>query len=585
MGIPRPPFCGREKYMAPGIVILLLTAGIVLLAVRQGRGEQKRRREDFKRQFGKLSSRRLTENLRRHAGSRAKSICAADPGKFYVDDRTWADLEMDRVFDAIDTGLSPAGREYLYTSLRLPLEAAGEAQELDALAESFRSDASRREKTYLCFDGLRRGGRLRSGRRDVLSLYEYLDALTSLEPVSCLPSAAACAAFFASVVFFITSPAAGILVLMAVIAVNLWSYFRIRGKLGKFFRSLQKAVQLADFARNYSRAFPGQDSGPSGRIAELSRKLSPLRRNAWLLEAGAGNSSLPDVLMSYVRMLTHCDLIYFCRCAKRAGRYRDDLMELYETAGLVETALAVASLRCHLSVWCRPQRADGRYLKLDECIHPLIDTCVPNSVVLTQNLLLTGSNASGKSTFLRTAAIAVLLGEALDTVPAKLAVMAPFAVMSSMSASDSLEAGASLYMAEIRSLKRITDEAAQNRRPVLVLADEILRGTNTAERIAGSAEILRWLGHRKCLVIAATHDGELTKMLAGDAPEDYKNMHFPENTDESGVVFSYKLQPGPADTSNAIRLLERTGFPEEITSRARKDAHAFLHRKQAGCNI
>lgn len=584
MESPGRLFAVWEKNMAAVTMILCIAAGIALLAVRQRRKEGRERIEGFRMQFGKLSSRRLPENLRKHAGARAEDTHRADQDIFYVDDRTWADLEMDRVFDALDTGLSPAGREYLYTALRLPLEAAKKADILDKLAEGFCADAARREKTYLCLEGLRRSGRLREDRRDVLSLYEYLDALTSLKPVSCVPSASACAAFFASIVFFIAYPTAGILVLMAVIFVNLASYFHIRGKLGSYFRSLQKAVQLAGFATDYSRAFPECD-GISGRIAVLSRKLSPLRRNAWLLEAGTADSSLPDIIMSYVRMLTHCDLIYFCRSARRAGRFRDDLMELYDIAGLVETALAVASLRSCLPVWCRPEYDAGRCLKLNGCYHPLIPGCVPNSAALTQNLLLTGSNASGKSTFLRTAGIAVLLGEALDTVPAESALMTPLAVMSSMSVTDSLESGASLYMAEIRSLKRITDAAETGDRPLLVLADEILRGTNTAERIAGGAEILRWLGHRNCLVMAATHDGELTWMLAGDAPQDFVNMHFPEDTAPGGVVFSYTIQPGPAETSNAIRLLERTGFPEEITGRARKEADAFLRRGQTGCNI
>ena len=571
--------------MTPVILILILTAVIAVLAVRQERGDARKKTEMYNRQFGSLSTSRLTENCRKHAGSRARSRHMADPEMFYVDDLTWSDLEMDRIFDAIDTGLSPAGREYLYTSLRLPLMASKKAADLDSLAGEFQNDSSRREKTYQCFENLRRGSRLRSDRRDVLSLYEYLDTLTSLKPVSCLPSAAACAAFLASIVFFLFSPSAGILVLMAVIAVNLGSYFHIRGKLGNYFRSLQKAVQLSDFARRYSRTFPEDSSGPAGRVGVLARELAPLRRNAWLLEAGGTNSSLPDIIMSYIRMLTHCDLIYFCVSAAKAGRYRDDLMELYDTAGLIETALAAASLRQAFPVWCRPKFVSERCLKLDDVFHPLINKCVPNSVNLEKNLLLTGSNASGKSTFLRTAAISVLLGEAIDTVPAASAEMASFAVMSSMSVSDSLESGASLYMAEIHSLKRITDAAEQSTQPILVCADEILRGTNTAERIAGSTEILRWLGKRSCLVMAATHDAELTHLLEEDESGGFVNMHFSENTDESGVVFSYKILDGPADTSNAIRLLKRSGFPEEITQRARKDADAFLHRGQAGCNI
>jgi energy-coupling factor transporter ATP-binding protein EcfA2 len=562
--------------MTIAIVCLCFAALLVFLIIRQHRNEKAERIRAFKNKFGTLSSRRYPQGQLMHTGSCARDYQKNHAQTFYVDDLTWADLEMNRIFGALDTNLSPAGREYLYSSLRLPLEAASHAKELDELSTRLMENESEREKTWECFRGLRSGGRFRMDKRDALSLYEYLDTLTSLNSTSCVPSVIACAAFIASIVYFCFSPTVGILVLMAVIAVNLGSYFHIRGKLGNFFRSLQKAVALAGFAAGYSGAFPEKNDKLSRRIKELSDELSPMRRNAWLLELGSGSSSLPDVLMSYVRMLTHCDLIYFSRSASKARKYRDDLMELYRAAGFIETALATASFRRALPVWCRPEISAERRLHLENVYHPLIQNTVPNSIDLSQNLLLTGSNASGKSTFLRTAAIAVILGEALDTVPAKSAAFGPFAVMSSMSVSDSLESGASLYMAEIRSLKRITDAAGAGGHPILVCADEILRGTNTAERVAGSTEILRWLGKQNCLVLAATHDGELTGELAGDKPDNFVNMHFSESTDAGGVVFTYKIQPGAADSSNAIALLKRLGFPEEITERAGKEAAEVL---------
>lgn len=562
-------------------IVFCLVLMIVLLAIRQSSRERQERLQAFRLRFGKISTRKYAAGQLAHIGSCARNFKKDHPQTFYVDDQTWSDLEMDRIFGALDSGMSPVGREYLYTSLRLPLEASHQAHSLNKFAELFMRNVSEREKTWQCFEELKPSRGTGTDKKDVLSLYEYLDTLTGLTGISCAPSIAACLAFFASIAFFFFSPTIGVLMTAAVIAVNLASYFHIRGRLGNYFRSLQKASSLARFAARYSRLMPERKDAVSLQIAELSRELAPLRRNVWLLELGGG-SSLPDVLMSYVRMLTHCDLIYFSVSAARAKAYRNDLMELYRDAGFLETALAAASFRQALPVWSRPTILSERRLKLEEVYHPLIKAAVSNSVDLSQNLLLTGSNASGKSTFLRTAALAVILGEALDTVPAEGAEFAPFAIMSAMTAADSLESGASLYMAEIQSLKRITNAAAAGKYPILACADEILRGTNTAERIAGSTEILRWLGRQKCLVLAATHDGELTGALAGEGAENYVNMHFSEDTDDSGVVFSYKMKPGPAGSSNAIALLRRVGFPEETTERAAKDAALLLAQSPYG---
>jgi DNA mismatch repair ATPase MutS len=99
----------------------------------------------------------------------------------------------------------------------------------------------------------------------------------------------------------------------------------------------------------------------------------------------------------------------------------------------------------------------------------------------------------------------------------------------------------------------------------LCILDEIFRGTNTVERIAASAEVLRWLSAHGALVLAATHDDALTAILS----ETYRNHHFGETIDSSGMVFDYLLKEGPATTRNAIELLRILGYPEELVAAAK----------------
>ena len=126
-------------------------------------------------------------------------------------------------------------------------------------------------------------------------------------------------------------------------------------------------------------------------------------------------------------------------------------------------------------------------------------------------MLLTGSNASGKSTFLKTVALGAIMAQTINTCPADHYEACFFHICSSMALRDDLDSGESYYIVEIKSLKRILDQAGQY--PLLCFVDEVLRGTNTVERIAASTQILKSLGRKNLICFAATHDSELKELL------------------------------------------------------------------------
>ena len=139
-----------------------------------------------------------------------------------------------------------------------------------------------------------------------------------------------------------------------------------------------------------------------------------------------------------------------------------------------------------------------------------------------------------------------------------------------MALRDDLESGESYYIVEIRSLKRILEEAAGEGK-ILCIIDEVLRGTNTIERIGASSRILAKLSAKNVLPFAATHDIELSYIL-----EDlYENYHFEEEVREHDVVFNYLLKKGRVTTRNAIRLLEMIGYDKEIIQSAKEAVREF----------
>ena len=137
---------------------------------------------------------------------------------------------------------------------------------------------------------------------------------------------------------------------------------------------------------------------------------------------------------------------------------------------------------------------------------------------------------------------------------------------------DDLLAGESYYIVETRSLRRILAALEEGGAPVLCAVDEVLRGTNTVERIAASCEILQALAKGGALCLAATHDVELCDLLA----DEYTLAHFEEAVTESAMTFDYTLRPGKATSRNAIRLLRLLGFGDALADRANRRADAYL---------
>lgn len=131
-------------------------------------------------------------------------------------------------------------------------------------------------------------------------------------------------------------------------------------------------------------------------------------------------------------------------------------------------------------------------------------------------------------------------------------------------------------MVEIKAMKRIVEQSRQKDIPILCFIDEVLRGTNTVERIAASTEILRFLDEQGVICIAATHDIELTYLLE----KWYENYHFTEQVDGQDITFSYELLKGRADSRNAIKLLQVMGYDREIVDHAEAMARHFLKTGQ-----
>jgi hypothetical protein len=207
--------------------------------------------------------------------------------------------------------------------------------------------------------------------------------------------------------------------------------------------------------------------------------------------------------------------------------------------------------------------ANEGVLIADSLGHPLIPKgqLVCNSFStegVNQVNLITGSNMAGKSTFLRSVGVNIVLAMMGSSVSAKSLILSPMKVLSSMRVSDNLEESTSTFYAELKKLKEVID-AVYNNEKVFLLLDEILRGTNSADRHTGSKALIKQLIHHKAAGLIATHDLELAK-LADEFPDRIHNYHFDVQVANDELYFDYKLKKGVCMSMNASILMKKIGI-------------------------
>ena len=254
------------------------------------------------------------------------------------------------------------------------------------------------------------------------------------------------------------------------------------------------------------------------------------------------------------------------------------IRQLFEALGEIDGALSVAAFRGSLSAWCRPRfTPGGTALRVEGAFHPLLAAPVANDFAVTgAGALVTGSNMSGKTTFIKTVGLDALLGGTIFTCAAR-SYEAPFLdVVSAIGRIESLAEGTSYYLGEVRRVRELT-RAAEDGRPHLFLLDELFRGTNTIERIAAGKAVLSHLARGPHVTLVSTHDIELVPLLS----DSHAPYHFRESVAQGALVFDYRLRPGPSSTRNAIALLTSAAFPESLVEDALRTVDT-LERGEVG---
>lgn len=492
----------------------------------------------------------------------------------YVDELTWDNLTMDLIFERSCYCKSGIGEEYYYYMLRNPVR---DWKELNSLEKKIRCFMER-EKAIKLQMKLTRLGKMKK-----YSMARYFDFLWKCErgknKAHYLALAALVSAF--CLMYFYFFP--GLCIFFFLILYQIISYFKVKARLDPYLQSIRYLLQMVTCVHSILPLLPKEWQEEKLKMQEILLEFKKETKfSSFILSGGTMAGQGLELILDYARMIFHFDLIIFNKITDYIIEKKEELEFLFRTLGKLDSCMGIAEFRNTLEIWSNPKQREEKGICITKGIHPLLEDPVANSLSSEKSILFTGSNASGKSTFLKMIGVNLLMGQGINTCAAEEFSFPTARLFTCLSAKDSLLKKESYYMAEIRSIKAILEYKKSEQNPtgafaeetLICLLDEVLKGTNTMERIAASTEILSYMNSKNIYVLAATHDLELTKTLE----QEYEQYHFEETIQGNDMKFSFLLLPGSANSTNAIELLSVIGYEKEIVAKARKRIEKFCRK-------
>ncbi|WP_066026514.1 MutS-related protein [Enterococcus mundtii] len=538
--------------------IMLLIVGIIGILIVLEINSRKKLRADVRYKWGKLpyQVRFDKEESLKEAWQTEKKFRTWDSE---VDDLTWYDLDMFEVFETVNHTYSSVGSEALYQRLRN--FDFGQDQRLEKLITFYQENPKLREEIQYQFARLGKKDRNfakqyladgKSKRIGHIGLFAFLGMLPLI-----------------GLGLFLLGQVIGIYLAIISVLFNTVYYLIKKQTLETELNSMGYLVSTISAAKKIA-------TFPTPLQAELQKNVQPLKEiPKFGFSFRVKNGSEAELFFDYLNMMFMLPFISYHFVISRLEKKTEQAIELWQLLGELEVAAAVLNYRTYMPYSCQPVLAEGGIIA-EDTYHPLIAEAVVNPIDWQQNTLVTGSNASGKSTYVKSIAINCILAQTIQTALAESFTIQPGHVLTSMAIEDNLFEGDSYFVSEIKSIKRLLQQVETKER-CYCFVDEILKGTNTIERIASSAAIVNWLSDFPSLAFVATHDIELTEILKKDCA----NVHFEEQvTPEKGISFDFKLKQGPAKTRNAIALLDVLKYPTAIVKEAQAEAAYFDQHRQ-----
>jgi ABC-type multidrug transport system fused ATPase/permease subunit len=527
--------------------------------------------------------RRVDQSIRRHLGYRHikqthiaridldwPNIPQADPAPVSPDHPFAVDLDMvgeHCLHHLLDTSVSREGGELLQSWLLTTVPDPQHIAHRQALVRELIPLVTLRDKLTLNAQLI--SGKRIEGKR-LLSWFEYR---ASTSPTRQDVIIAAILAGLNGIAFLLASSSD----FPQVWPITLIAYVLFaRDRLSKAGDLFAQSLSLGELVTNLNAVFHFLETYRYGTTLHLKELCAPFlnaqeRPSAQLRRVGrivtATSLRANPILWFIINLVLPWDVFFAYllnrRKAEIAARMPDWLDVWFE----LEALSALATFAALNPDYTFPEVTNGHAFNARQLGHPLIahaaKVCNDFSLAeLGTVVMITGSNMSGKSSFLRALGVNLCLAYAGSVVNADHLHTALFRVFSCVRVNDSVTEGFSYFYAEVRRLKALLDALERDHPyPLFFLIDEIFRGTNNRERLIGSRAYIRSLAGRNGIGAISTHDLELVR-LADDLPQ-IINVHFREDVIDGQMVFDYLLRPGPSPTTNALKIMALEGLPVE----------------------
>jgi DNA mismatch repair ATPase MutS len=318
-------------------------------------------------------------------------------------------------------------------------------------------------------------------------------------------------------------------------------------------------------------------------VKESISKLKSFQQKSFLINFNSGAigdelSQIGNYIIDLFKAFFLIEIFSLFRVIRELENKKESIKALFDYVGTIDSSISIASLRAGSLKTCLPQFISAsKEISVKNVYHPLVKNCVKNDLSINgKSILITGSNMSGKSTFLRSFILNSILAQTINTCFADEFVTPALKQYSSIKINDNLFKGRSYYFQEVSVLGSLIEEVDFPHQNLFIL-DEVLKGTNTVERIASAKAILSYLNRNNNIVIVSTHDIELAEMLENE----YDLYHFSEVIENDELHFDHKIKSGQLKNRNAIRLLELSNYPADIVKEARQIS-SQIHYKVSG---
>lgn len=540
------------EYLILGLVVIIAVLLVIHHFIRKR--WTKRKIEQIREAWGKPKTDSFYfEIIKKYAD-------AVKENEFHrLTDQTIEDIDFYGLFAFIDRTTSRVGQQFLFKKVLEPANNVDVRSE--ELIELFNKDSNLREEIQLQL--------LKLSSDDAYYISSLLKEELLKKPkwfnllyldVIILSGLLILSFKFPVLLIFLLMP----------VALNLFLHYWNKNKTFQFIRSFPQLSLLIDVSNVLIKK---RDLFYKKPVEESVSNLRSFQRKVRLIkfEGDEGIQAeltlLGTYLLELIKAIFLIEIFTLYRATKELETKQQSIITLFNYIGNIDSLLSIASLRAAELKTCRPLLiAPTKELVAKKMYHPLIQDCVVNDLsIIGKSILISGSNMSGKSTFLRTLTINSILAQTINTCFAEEFISSALKQFTSIKINDNLFEGKSYYFQEVNVIASLLEQADLPHQNLFIL-DEVFKGTNTVERIAAAKAILSYLNRNNNIVVVSTHDIELAQML----DHEYDLYHFTETVENNELHFDHSIKKGQLKTSNAIKILELSNYPKDIVSEARQ---------------